>query len=39
MACFTHPCDPGVERIEAADGLVPVAIDRNLPRRLGTRGG
>ncbi len=39
MALIMHPRDQGVERVEAADGLVLVAIDRKLARGLGTRRG
>ena len=39
MALIMHPRNPGVKRVEAADGLVRVAIDRKLARGLGTCGG
>jgi hypothetical protein len=39
MALIMHPRDEGVERVEAADGLILVAIDRKLARGLGTRSG
>ena len=39
MADIVHPRDPGLERIEAADGLVFLAIDRNFARGFGARGG
>ena len=39
MALIMHPRDQGIECVEAADGLVFVAIDRKLARGLGARSG